>query len=135
MSYDRRITILYGVRLPQLSRAEWEDKLNEFLSTDFGLHSGIVAEVAEYEEIDRTEVDVDLLYEYISNADYLISCEFLDSDFLGEKILTIEDDDGCDWRDLREVSEQTFDMGVIGQLVYALFPLATPAPYIINWVI
>jgi hypothetical protein len=26
-------------------------------------------------------------------------------------------------------------MGVIGQLVYALFPLSTPAPYLIDWVI
>ena len=135
MSYNKRITVLYGVRISPLSRDEWEDKLNDFLSTDFGLNSGIVAEVAEYEGIDRTEVDAELLYEYISNADYLISCEFLDSEFLGEKILTIEDDDPSNWRDLREISEQTFDMGCIGQLVYTLFPLATPAPYLINWVI
>lgn len=135
MSYYKRITILYGVRVPQLSREQWEDKLKDFLSTDFGLYSGIVAEVAEYEGIDRTEVDVELLYEYITNAGYLVSCEFLDSEFLGEKMLTIEEDDECNWRDLREISEQTFDMGVIGQLVYALFPLITPAPYLINWVI
>lgn len=135
MSYDRRITILYGVRISQFSREEWEEKLNDFLSTDFGLHSGIVGNCAEYNGIDRTEVDSELLYEYIGETGYLISCEFLDSDFLGEKILTIEDDDGCNWRDLREISEQTFDMGVIGQLVYALFPLATPMPYLINWVI
>lgn len=135
MSYDRRITILYGVRLPQLSMEQWDDKLNEFLSTDFGLNSGIVGNCAEYNGIDRKEVDSELLYEYLTDWNLLISCEFLDSDFLGEEILTIGEDEGSDWRDLREISEQTFDMGVIGQLVYALFPLATPAPYLIDWVI
>ena len=135
MSYDRRITILYGVRLPQLSMAEWDEKLNEFLSTDFGLHSGIVGNCAEYNGIDRTEVDSELLYEYLTDWKLLISCEFLDSDFLGDEIVTIDGDEGSNWRDLREISEQTFDMGVIGQLVSALFLLATPAPYLINWVI
>lgn len=135
MSYDRRITILYGVRFPQLSMEQWDDKLKEFLSTDFGLNSGIVGNCAEYNSIDRKEVDSELLYEYIYETGYLISDEFLDSDFLGENILTIEDDEGSNWRDLREISERTFDMGVIGQLVYALFPLATPAPYLIDWVI
>ena len=135
MSYSKRITVLYGIRLPQLSRDEWENKLYDFLNSGFGLSSGIVAEVAEYEGISRIEVDSELLYEYLTSAGYLITCEFLDSDFLGEKILTIEDDEPSDWRDLREVSEQTFDMGIIGQLVYTLFPLATPAPYLINWVI
>lgn len=135
MSYDRRITILYGVRLPQLSMAEWDEKLNEFLSTDFGLNSGIVGKCAEYNGIDRKEVDSELLYEYLTDWNLLISCEFLDSDFLGEEILTIGEDEGSDWRDLREISEQTFDMGVIGQLVSTLFPLATPAPYLIDWVI
>ena len=135
MSYNRKITVLYGVRLPQLSRENWEEKLNDFLSTDFGLNSGIVGDCAEYNNIDRKEVDSELLYEYIGESGYLISDEFLDSDFLGENILTIEDDEGSNWRDLREISEQTFDMGVIGQLVSALFPLATPAPYLINWVI
>ena len=135
MSYNRRITILYGVRLPQLSREQWEEKLNDFLSTDFGLNSGIVDNCAEYNDIDRKEVDSELLYEYIGETGYLINDEFLDSDFLGKNVLTIEDDEGSNWRDLREVSEQTFDMGVIGQLVYALFPLSTPAPYLINWVI
>ena len=110
-------------------------KLNDFLSTDFGLNSGIVGNCAEYNNIDRKEVDGELLYEYIGEADYLIYDEFLDSDFLGKNVLTIEDDEGSNWRDLREVSEQTFDMSVIGQLVYALFPLSTPAPYLINWVI
>ena len=135
MSYKRRITVLYGVRLPQLLREQWEEKLNYFLSTDFGLNSGIVGNCAEYNGIDRKEVDSELLYEYIGETGYLISDEFLDSDFLGENILTIEDDEGSNWRDLREISEQTFDMGIIGQLVYALFPLATPAPYLIDWVI
>lgn len=135
MSYDRRITILYGVRVPQLSMEQWDDKLNEFLSTDFGLNSGIVGNCAEYNGIDRTEVDSELLYEYLTDWKLLISCEFLDSDFLGDEIITIDGDEGSDWRDLREISEQTFDMGVIGQLVSALFPLATPAPYLINWVI
>lgn len=135
MSYDRRITILYGVRLPQLSMEQWDDKLNEFLSTDFGLNSGIVGNCAEYNGIDRKEVDSELLYEYLTDWKLLITCEFLDSDFLGEEILTIDGDEGSNWRDLREISEQTFDMGVIGQLVSALFPLATPAPYLINWVI
>lgn len=135
MSYNRRITVLYGVRFPQLSREDWEGKLNDFLSTDFGLHSGIVGNCAEYNSIDRTEVNSELLYEYIGEAGYLISNEFLDSDFLGENVLTIEDDEDSNWRDLREISEQSFDMGIIGQLVYALFPLATPAPYLINWVI
>lgn len=135
MSYDRKITVLYGVRFPQLSRETWEEKLNDFLSTDFGLNRGIVGDCAEYNSIDRKEVDSELLYEYIGESGYLISDEFLDSDFLGENVLTIEDDEGSNWRDLREISEQTFDMGIIGQLVYALFPLATPAPYLINWVI
>lgn len=135
MSYDRRITILYGIRLPQLSSEEWEEKLNDFLSTDFGLNSGIVGNCAEYNGIDRKEVDSELLYEYLIDWNLLISCEFLDSDFLGEEILTIGEDEGSDWRDLREISEQTFDMGVIGQLVSTLFPLATPAPYLIDWVI
>lgn len=135
MSYDRRITILYGVRLPQLSMEQWDDKLNEFLSTDFGLNSGIVGNCAEYNGIDRKEVDSELLYEYLTDWKLLISCEFLDSDFLGDEIVTIDGDEGSNWRDLREISEQTFDMGVIGQLVSALFPLATPAPYLINWVI
>ena len=135
MSYNRRITVLYGVRLPQFSREQWEEKLNDFLSTDFGLNSGIVGNCAEYNGIDRKEVDSELLYEYIGETGYLISDEFLDSDFLGENVLTIEDNEGSNWRDLREVSEQAFDMGVIGQLVYALFPLSTPAPYLINWVI
>lgn len=135
MSYDRRITILYGVRLPQLSMEQWDDKLNEFLSTDFGLNSGIVGNCAEYNGIDRKEVDSELLYEYLTDWKLLITCEFLDSDFLGEEILTIDGDEGSNWRDLREISEQTFDMGVIGQLVYALFPLSTPAPYLIDWVI
>ena len=135
MSYDRRITILYGVRVPQFSREQWEEKLNDFLSTDFGLNSGIVGNCAEYNSIDRKEVDSELLYEYLADWNLLISCEFLDSDFLGEEILTIGEDEGSDWRDLREISEQTFDMGVIGQLVSTLFPLATPAPYLIDWVI
>ena len=135
MSYDRRITILYGVRVPQFSREPWEEKLNDFLSTDFGVNSGIVGNCAEYNSIDRKEVDSELLYEYLADWNLLISCEFLDSDFLGEEILTIGEDEGSDWRDLREISEQTFDMGVIGQLVYALFPLSTPAPYLIDWVI
>ena len=135
MSYDRRITILYGVRVPQLSMEQWDEKLNDFLSTDFGLHSGIVGKCAEYNGIDRTEVNSELLYEYLTDWNLLISCEFLDSDFLGEEILTIGEDEGSDWRDLREISEQTFDMGIIGQLVYALFPLSTPAPYLIDWVI
>jgi hypothetical protein len=135
MSYNRRITVLYGVRLPQLSSEEWEEKLNDFLSTDFGLNSGIVGNCAEYNEIDRSEVDSELLYEYLTDWKLLINCEFLDSDFLGEEILTIYGDGDSDWRDLREISEQTFDMGVIGQLVYVLFPLATPMPYLINWVI
>lgn len=135
MSYNRRITVLYGVRLPQLSREQWEDKLNDFLSTDFGFNSGIVGNCAEYNSIDRKEVDSELLYEYIYETGYLISDEFLDSDFLGENVLTIENDEGSNWRDLREISEQTFDMGIIGQLVYALFPLSTPAPYLIDWVI
>lgn len=135
MSYSRRITVLYGVRLPQFSMEQWEDKLNEFLSTDYGLNSGIVGNCAEYNSIDRSEVNSELLYEYIGETGYLINDEFLDSDFLGENVLTIEDDEGSNWRDLREISEQTFDMGVIGQLVYALFPLATPAPYLIDWVI
>ena len=47
MSYNRRITVLYGVRLPQFSREQWEEKLNDFLSTDFGLNSGIVGNCAE----------------------------------------------------------------------------------------
>ena len=135
MSYNRRITVLYGIRLPQLSMEQWEEKLNDFLSTDFGLNSGIVGDCAEYNSIDRKEVDSELLYEYIGESGYLISDEFLDSDFLGENVLTIEDDEGSNWRDLREISEQTFDMGIIGQLVYALFPLSTPAPYLIDWVI
>lgn len=135
MSYNRRITVLYGVRLPQFSREKWESMLNDFLSTDFGFHSGIVNKCAEYNEIDRSDVNSELLYEYISEAGYLINDEFLDSDFLGENILTIEDDEGSNWRDLREISEQTFDMGIIGQLVSALFPLTTPAPYLIDWVI
>lgn len=135
MSYDRRITILYGVRVPQFSMEEWEEKLNDFLSTDFGLNSGIVGNCAEYNGIDRKEVDSELLYEYLTDWNLLISCEFLDSDFLGEEILTIGEDEGSDWRDLREISEQTFDMGVIGQLISTLFPLATPAPYLIDWVI
>ena len=135
MSYNRKITVLYGVRLPQLSRENWEEKLNDFLSTDFGLNSGIVGDCAEYNSIDRKKVDSELLYEYIGESGYLISDEFLDSDFLGENVLTIEDDEGSNWRDLREISEQTFDMGIIGQLVYALFPLSTPAPYLIDWVI
>lgn len=135
MSYDRRITILYGVRVPQLSMEQWEEKLNDFLSTDFGLNSGIVGKCAEYNGIDRTEVNSEILHEYLTDWKLLISCEFLDSDFLGEEILTIDGDEDADWRDLREISEQTFDMGVIGQLVYALFPLSTPAPYLINWVI
>lgn len=135
MSYNRRITVLYGVRLPQLSRGQWEEKLNDFLSTDFGLNSGIVGNCAEYNGIDRKKVDSELLYEYLGETGYLINDEFLDSDFLGKNVLTIEDDEGSNWRDLRKVNEQTFDMGVIGQLVYALFPLSTPAPYLINWVI
>jgi len=135
MSYDRRITILYGVRLPQLSMEQWDDKLNEFLSTDFGLNSGIVGKCAEYNGIDRTEVNSELLYEYLIDWKMLISCEFLDSDFLGEEILTIDGDEASNWRDLREIREQTFDMGVIGQLVSTLFPLAAPMPYLINWVI
>lgn len=135
MSCDRRITILYGVRLPQFSMEQWDDKLNDFLSTDFGLHSGIVGKCAEYNGINRTEVNSELLYEYLIDWKLLISCEYLDSDFLGDEILTIDGDETSDWRDLREISEQTFDMGVIGQLVSALFPLATPAPYLINWVI
>ena len=135
MSYNRRITVLYGVRLPQLSREQWEEKLNDFLSTDFGLNSGIVGNCAEYNDIGRKEVDSELHYEYIGETGYLINDEFLDSDFLGKNVLTIEDDEGSNWRDSREVSEQTFDMGAIGQLVYALFPLSTPAPYLINWVI
>ena len=135
MSYNRRITVLYGARLPQLLIEQWEEKLNDFLSTDFGLNSGIVGNCAEYNGIDRKEVDSELLYEYLIDWNLLISCEFLDSDFLGEEILTIGEDEGSDWRDLREISEQTFDMGVIGQLVYALFPLSTPAPYLIDWVI
>lgn len=135
MSCSRRITILYGVRLPQLSMEQWDDKLNDFLSTDFGLNSGIVGNCAEYNGIDRTEVNSELLYEYLIDWKMLINCEYLDSDFLGDEILTIDGDETSNWRDLREISEQTFDMGVIGQLVYALFPLATPAPYLINWVI
>lgn len=135
MSYNRRITVLYGVRLPQFSREQWEEKLNDFLSTRLGLNSEIVGNCAEYNDIDRKEVDGELLYEYLGETGYLINDEFLDSDFLGKNVLTIEDDEGSNWRDLREVSEQTFDMGVIGQLVYALFPHSTPAPYLINWVI
>ena len=114
MSYDRRVTILYGVRLPQLSMEQWDEKLNEFLSTDYGLNSGIVGNCAEYNGIDRKEVGSELLYEYLTDWKLLISCEFLDSDFLGDEIVTIDGDEGSNWRDLREISEQTFDMGVIG---------------------
>lgn len=134
MSYNRRLTVLYGVRVPQLSRDEWETKLNDFI-TQGGIDSGVVGDCAESNMIDRSEVDGELLYEYLIEQSFLITCEFLDSDFLGENILTIDDDEGSSWRDLREVSEQTFDMGIIGQVVYALFPLNRIAPYLIDWVI
>lgn len=134
MSYNRRLTVLYGVRVPQLSHAEWETKLNDFI-TQGGIDSGVVGDCAELDMIDRSEVDGELLYEYLVGQGYLITCEFLDSDFLGENILTIDDDEGSSWRDLREISEQTFDMGTIGQVVYALFPLNRIAPYLIDWVI
>ena len=134
MSYNRRLTVLYGVRVPQLSRDEWETKLNDFIR-EGGIDSGVVGDCAESNMIDRSEVDGELLYEYLIEQSFLITCEFLDSDFLGENILTIDDDEGSSWRDLREVSEQTFDMGTIGQVVYALFPLNKIAPYLIDWVI
>ena len=134
MSYNRNITVMYGVRVPQLSRTEWETKLNDFI-TQGGIDSGVVGDCAEDNMIDRSEVDGELLYEFLIEQNFLITCEFLDSDFLGENVLTISDDEGSSWRDLREVSEQTFDMGTIGQVVYALFPLNRIAPYLIDWVI
>lgn len=134
MSYNRNITVMYGVRVPQLSCAEWETKLNDFI-TQGGIDSGVVGDCAESNMIDRSEVDGELLYEYLIEHSFLITDEFLDSDFLGENVLTIGDDEGSSWRDLREISEQTFDMGTIGQVVYALFPLNRIAPYLIDWVI
>lgn len=135
MGFERRVTFFYGVRLPQLSRNEWENKLKDFLSTDFGQHSGIVEKCMEYNEIDRSEIDEEYLFEFLNEWGYLLSCEFLDSDFLGEELLTFGEYENCSWRDMREVTEQTFSVGVIGQLINALFPSAQLAPYLINWVI
>lgn len=135
MGFEQRVTFFYGVRLPQLSRQEWEDKLKDFLSTEVGRYSGIVSKCMEYNNIERSEVEEELLYEFLTDYGYLLTCEFLDSDFLGEMIFTFEEYEECGWRDMREITEQTFDVGVIGQLIYTLFPSAKLAPYLINWVI
>ena len=135
MGFEQRVTFFYGVRLPQLSRQEWEDKLKDFLSTEFGRYSGIVSKCMEYHDIERSEIDEEFLYEFLTDYGYLLTCEFLDSDFLGEEILTYGENEHCGWCDMREITEQTFGVGVIGQLIYALFPSAKLVPYLINWVI
>lgn len=135
MGFEQRVTFFYGVRLPQLSRQEWENKLKDFLSTEFGRYSGIVSKCLEYHNIERSEVDEEFLYEFLTDYGFLLTCEFLDSDFLGEMLLTYDEYEECGWRDMREITEQTFYVGVIGQLIYALFPSAKLAPYMINWVI
>lgn len=134
MSFFRNITILYGVRIPQLSRDEWENKLNTFL-TEGGRDATITNDCAEYHNMENSEVDGELLYEYLNDLGYLITCEFLNSDFLGNSVITIGDDENSQWYDLNNIPELNYPLGVINSLIQSIFPDEKISTYLIDWVI
>jgi len=134
MSFSRHITVLYGIRIPQLSCDEWENRLNIFL-TQGGIDTTIVNDCAEYHNIEKSEVDAELLYEYLVDHDYLIPCEFLNSNFLGISVIRIGDDENPSWYDLNNIPELNYPLGIINSIIQSIFPDEKISTYLIDWVI
>lgn len=130
MSYSSFVSMIRGIKIDDWNK--FYDSLWEFSANH---DSDLIGEAAEYHNIDREEVDGDHLREYLSDSGKLIDSQYLDGQFLGFNLLTIEVYGDNKYFDLEAITgiSKTIDEDAIGEFIKTYYKDYPVRDWLVEW--
>ena len=134
MSYERIVSIMYGIEIPNLRRSELEELFDNYINRYS--NSEIIKRCKDYFLMkDNQEISSDDLYDFLSDDEILLSDEFLNSIYIGNRIFEIGEDTPSCARVITTLSPFPTIPNYIFEFIQKCFPEYHINRYIISWVL
>lgn len=134
MSYERRITILDGIEVPNFSRKEFEYLFDDYIKNYS--NAEIIRRCADYFSYENIkDITIDDFYDYLCDNGIILADEFLDCIYIGKKIFEIGSEKGSFAKDITTLEPFPTIPNYIFDFIQKCFPEYHISRYIINWVL
>lgn len=133
MSYEKRVTIIDGIEIPNLSRRDLDLLIDNFIINQ--KESKIIKECAKYFETDVSKVSADDFLDFLHDYNYIIDDEFLSTMYIGTRLIEIGEYDPSSSRKISTLPQFPHIHNSIFEFIKNVFPEYHIDRYLVNWVL